>query len=93
MVSLILKQGINAEICASVFEENLDAHSFATFGDFVEETALQKVLEVSHRLTSNATPHQRAPDLIIGADTVVTLDGKVYGKPKTSDIAFRMLSE
>lgn len=30
---------------------------------------------------------------IIGADTIVTLGNKIYGKPKNSKDAFRMLSE
>lgn len=32
-------------------------------------------------------------DLVIGADTIVTIDGKVLGKPKTTDKAFEMLKE
>ena len=30
---------------------------------------------------------------VIGADTVVVLDGKIYGKPKDKDDAFRILKE
>ncbi len=32
-------------------------------------------------------------DLVIGADTIVTIDNKVLGKPKTNDKAFTMLKE
>ena len=31
--------------------------------------------------------------VVIGADTIVSLDGKKFGKPKDEDDAFRMLSE
>lgn len=55
----------------------------------MEETALRKVLEVSDRLSKDTLP----PDLIIGGDTIVTLNGKMYGKPKTPERAFEMLSE
>lgn len=33
------------------------------------------------------------PDIIIGADTVVSMDGKLYGKPKDEEKAFEMLKE
>ena len=35
---------------------------------------------------------QKRVDLIIGADTVVTMDGQIYEKPKDDEDAFRMLS-
>ncbi|XP_063609610.1 dTTP/UTP pyrophosphatase-like [Penaeus indicus] len=46
------------------------------------------LLQVAKRLS---TP-QSSPDFVIGADTCVTLDGTVYGKPKDRDHAFSMLS-
>lgn len=48
-----------------------------------------KALEVADRLKSDDNP----PDLIISADTIVTLGSKMFGKPKKSDVAFEMLSE
>lgn len=62
---------------------------YETFPEFVEATALGKALEVAERLKNDET----SADLIISADTIVTLDGKVYGKPKKSEVAFEMLSE
>lgn len=55
----------------------------------MEATALGKCLEVAERLKHDAPP----PDLIISADTIVTLDGKVYGKPKKDEVALEMLGE
>lgn len=46
-------------------------------------------MEVSERL-KNESP---TPELIISGDTIVTLDGKVYGKPKKNEKAFEMLTE
>ena len=34
-----------------------------------------------------------APELVIGADTVVTLDGQVYGKPADKQDAFNTISK
>lgn len=85
-------KGLKVELCPSLFEENLDEKSFPTFSAFVEETALQKVLEVSHRLSSSNS-NQPPPDIIIGADTMVTLGDKMYGKPETPKVAFETLSK
>ncbi|XP_034824268.1 dTTP/UTP pyrophosphatase [Maniola hyperantus] len=84
---LVENIGLTVELCPSLFEENLDAKSFSSFSAFVEETALQKVLEVETRLKSQAM----APDVVIGADTMVTLDGEMFGKPTSEKEAFDML--
>lgn len=82
-------KGLNVELCPSLFEENLEIDQFSTFADFVEETALQKVLEVSERL--NGSGDRQRPDIIIGADTMVTLDNEMFGKPKTKENAIEIL--
>ncbi len=66
--------GIPFEVVVSHFpEENVDWEDFDEAADYVCTIALGKVLSISDQY----------PDaLIIGADTSVFLDGKVYGKPK-----------
>ncbi|XP_078325220.1 putative bifunctional dTTP/UTP pyrophosphatase/methyltransferase protein isoform X3 [Crassostrea virginica] len=72
----------------SNFEENLDKSSFSSPSDYVRETAKQKTLEVVQRLFSI----EESPELIIGADTVVT-DGKnIFEKPKDKDHAVEMIT-
>lgn len=73
----------------STFEENLERKDFDSHSAFVKATALGKCLEVAERLKND----ERIPDLIIAGDTAVTLDGKIYGKPKKNEVAFEMLSE
>lgn len=73
----------------SLFEENLDPKHFSSLSDFAIETAYKKVLEVSERLKSDLIQ----PDLIIGADTIVTLDGKIYGKPPDARAAQKYLEQ
>lgn len=73
---------------ASNFEENLDPKEH-TFSDFVEETAVGKVKSVYELLKHD----QRKPDIIIGVDTMVTFNGKIYGKPKDENDAIRTIKE
>lgn len=55
--------------------------------DFVIDTACNKVLEVAGRLKAEQHP----PDLIIGADTVVSLNGRIFGKPDSEQDAVEFL--
>jgi len=80
--------GLNVEIVPSNFEENLNKASFEHPYDYVQENALQKTLAVAVTLMQDAVH----PLVVIGADTVVTLDEKIYEKPTDKDDAFQMLS-
>ena len=48
-----------------------------------------RVCQVARRLDRSVD----APELVIGADTVVTLDDVVYGKPTDKQDAFNMISK
>ncbi|CAK1602677.1 unnamed protein product [Parnassius mnemosyne] len=85
---LVENIGLKVSLCPSLFEENLDPKSYNSFSEFVEETALQKVLEVDDRLKKQG----HKPDVVIGADTMVTLDGELFGKPTSEKEAFEMLT-
>ncbi len=54
-----------------------------------EKPPAEEVARVSC-LKAMAVPHG-ASDVVIGADTIVVCDGKVLGKPKDAEDAFRML--
>ncbi|XP_077984920.1 putative bifunctional dTTP/UTP pyrophosphatase/methyltransferase protein [Glandiceps talaboti] len=79
--------GLKFEVIKSRFEENLDKSSFASPVDYVNETARHKTMDVANRLKGPG-----CPDVIIGADTVVSLDDKILEKPENKDHAFKMLS-
>ncbi|KAF5288612.1 hypothetical protein FQR65_LT11983 [Abscondita terminalis] len=76
------------EVCSSNFEENLHPEDY-TFSEFVQETALGKVLDVWEQLKNDVI----APDIIIGVDTMVTFDGKMYGKPKSRQDAIDTITK
>lgn len=77
------------DVVPSHFAENLDKSTFKTCGDYTVENAYQKAKEVWDRLSATAAT---APDVVIGADTVVILDEKIIEKPKDAADAFQILS-
>ncbi|XP_076447050.1 putative bifunctional dTTP/UTP pyrophosphatase/methyltransferase protein [Babylonia areolata] len=80
--------GLKFEVIPSTFEEKLEKSTFPSPVEYVLETARQKTIEVEQRLRQDSAP----PDLIIGADTVVSMDGKIFEKPRDEQDAFDMLS-
>lgn len=81
--------GLKCEVVPSTFAEDLP-HADHSPASYVRETARQKTLEVARRLKAqrSAAP----PALIIGADTVVEVDGDILEKPADEDDAIRMLT-
>ncbi|XP_012219916.1 dTTP/UTP pyrophosphatase [Linepithema humile] len=85
----IVKQlRISAEVIPSLYDENLDRSKYNGHGEYVQDIAKYKVLEVYERLKADPAP----PSLIIGADTMVTIGDVIYGKPRNEKEAFQMLS-
>ncbi|KAJ1057411.1 hypothetical protein K5549_022078, partial [Capra hircus] len=81
--------GLRFEVVPSRFKEQLHKGSFAGPQAYAMETAKQKALEVANRM------HQkdlRAPDVVIGADTIVAVGGLILEKPVDKQDAYRMLS-
>lgn len=79
--------GLAFEVIPSTFEETLDKNSFASPIDFVKETAKQKALQVASSLKKDRVK----TDIVIGADTVVTFEDEIFGKPKDTDDAISVL--
>ena len=76
----------NFEIVSSPFEETVDKSSVSDPAFYVEKMARGKARDVWRRVGGGKS------DIVIGADTVVFLDSKIFEKPKDDDDAYRMLS-
>lgn len=82
----ILKNiGLNFEIFASDADESKVNKNSVPVQIYVQELALLKASAVADKLKNKDA-------LIISADTVVYLDGKILGKPKNDEDAEKMLS-
>ena len=78
---ILKKHNIEFEIIPSPYVED---HSTTDFSyDFIENLAYNKAKAV--------VPLVNEQSLIVGADTIVVLDGKILGKPNGYDGAFEML--
>ncbi|EFB25423.1 hypothetical protein PANDA_009666, partial [Ailuropoda melanoleuca] len=81
--------GLRFEVVPSRFKEKLDKASFPTPYAYAIETAKQKALELGWDFLQKDL---RAPDIVIGADTIVTVGGLILEKPVDKQDAYRMLS-
>ncbi|XP_036127406.1 probable bifunctional dTTP/UTP pyrophosphatase/methyltransferase protein [Molossus molossus] len=86
---ILSNAGLRFEVVPSRFKEQLNKASFPTPYAYAMETAKQKALDVARRV------HQkdlRAPDIVIGADTIVAVGGLILEKPMDKQDAYSMLS-
>ncbi|CAH2220529.1 probable bifunctional dTTP UTP pyrophosphatase methyltransferase isoform X2 [Pelobates cultripes] len=81
--------GLRFEVVPSWFKETLDKSVFSAPHDYAVETAKQKALEVARRMHLK---HLKTPDIVIGADTIVTLEDAILEKPLDKQDAYNMLS-
>ncbi|KAM6140651.1 putative bifunctional dTTP/UTP pyrophosphatase/methyltransferase protein isoform 4-T4 [Pterocles gutturalis] len=86
---ILTNVGLRFEVVPSWFKETLEKSSFATPYEYAVETAKQKALEVANRMH---VKHLRTPDVVIGADTIVSVDEQILEKPVDKQDAYRMLS-
>ena len=80
------------EVVPSTADENLARAAFAQRPwAYAEQTALLKATEVFNRLTNDGKDMRTL--VVIGADTVVSLDGVIHGKPSSERDAAAMLTK
>lgn len=80
---LLQKIGINAQIMPSNVDES--AYTKLPPQDMVSQLAMIKAADVAKDFRKNT--------IVIGADTCVCLDGKVFGKPQSMEEAENMLKK
>uniref|UniRef100_A0A4W4HF08 Acetylserotonin O-methyltransferase-like n=1 Tax=Electrophorus electricus TaxID=8005 RepID=A0A4W4HF08_ELEEL len=88
-LEILTNIGLQFEVVPSWFKETLDKTLFKAPYEYAVETAKQKALEVAQRMPLK---HLKTPDIVIGADTVVTVDGVILEKPIDKQDAYQMLS-
>ncbi|XP_040913256.1 probable bifunctional dTTP/UTP pyrophosphatase/methyltransferase protein isoform X1 [Toxotes jaculatrix] len=88
-LEILRNAGLRFEVVPSWFKETLDKGLFKEPYEYAVETAKQKALEVARRMPFK---HLKTPDIVIGADTIVTVDGMILEKPVDKHDAYRMLS-
>ncbi|XP_026506297.1 probable bifunctional dTTP/UTP pyrophosphatase/methyltransferase protein [Terrapene carolina triunguis] len=86
---ILTNVGLRFEVVPSWFKETLEKSSFAAPYEYAIETAKQKALEVANRMHLK---HLRTPDIVIGADTIVTVGKQILEKPVDKQDAYKMLS-
>ncbi|KAK2496514.1 hypothetical protein MC885_005207 [Smutsia gigantea] len=94
---ILHQAGLRFEVVPSRFKEKLDKASFPTPYACATETAKQKALEVARRMHEARSYYfvkkdLRTPDIVIGADTIVTVGGLILEKPVDKQDAYNMLS-
>lgn len=77
---LLTQAGISFEICPSQIEERI-----------TKQEPEQVVLELSGQKAADVAGRRKAGDVVVGADTVVAIDGRILGKPGSREEAFAML--
>lgn len=79
--ALLKVLGLDFEVVVSDAEEKIDCNMSVC--ETVMKLSLQKAKAVSEKLEKDC--------IVIGADTVVSCEGKILGKPKDKNEAFEML--
>jgi len=85
----ILKQhGIDCEVIVSNVDEDLIKKSL------LDENATPKIISKNlAELKANKISIKKPGELVLGADSVIDLSGKLISKPKSRDEAFRILKK
>lgn len=84
-IGLLKQVGLEFDIIPANIDE--DSENFHDAGKYAMEMSRQKAVSVAERIRGSAGRDA----FVLGADTVVGIDGKILGKPADADDARRML--
>lgn len=79
---LLEQIGVRSMICPSLIEEAV-----------VSDVPQEFVLELSSQKAKEVASNSQTGSVILGADTVVVLDGMILGKPKSHGEAYEMVKQ
>lgn len=85
---LLQQVGISCTIQPSQVEETITKEKP---WEVVEELSFQKAMDVAARCLLESSKTAREEIVVIGADTIVAIDGEILGKPKDAQEAKEML--
>ncbi|KAG0172532.1 hypothetical protein DFQ28_010613 [Apophysomyces sp. BC1034] len=88
---ILTDMGIVFEVVTTLKPDENDPFAYATPGEYVKDTARMKAKEVLARCQADRSLPDA--DIVIGADTVVVIDGHVLEKPRDYDHAVTMLQK
>ncbi|RIA93254.1 inosine triphosphate pyrophosphatase-like protein [Glomus cerebriforme] len=83
---ILTRLGLNFDVVPSKFPETLDKAKYAP-SEYAITNATEKGLEVYGRLVQD----DQEVDIVIAADTIVSIDGDILEKPKDTEDALRIL--
>ncbi|KAM9991662.1 hypothetical protein ACTFIZ_005083 [Dictyostelium cf. discoideum] len=81
--------GVKFEIVESKFKEDLDKSQFQSVYDYCLENAKLKAIHTGIQLKEQ---QKQQPNIIIGSDSIVVYDNKIFEKPKSLEEAKSMLT-
>ncbi|CAD5123908.1 DgyrCDS12215 [Dimorphilus gyrociliatus] len=84
---ILSNAGLKVDIIPSKFEENLDKTTYKDTFEYAIDTSYHKGLEVVDRMINEGKEF----DLVIAADTIVTMNDKIFEKPRSMEDAVEML--
>ncbi|XP_070606993.1 probable bifunctional dTTP/UTP pyrophosphatase/methyltransferase protein isoform X2 [Erythrolamprus reginae] len=88
-LEILNNAGLQFEVVPSRFKETLEKSTFSAPYQYAVETAKQKALEVAKRMH---VKYLQTPDIVVGADTIVTIEEQILEKPVDKQDAYKMLS-
>lgn len=80
----------NFRVLKSDFAEDLDHKKFPLASSYCLETAIAKAADVVSNIEKSGS--QKCGMILIGADTIVEIDGRILEKPRDTEDAYSMIS-